>query len=89
MAKNLILANLIQARFWLLSPKFGPQFLWYILPPLDLDFDASYHCMHFQGKLMIQIQEIGEKPHLGSNLGRLGPNSGQQIFFQKPSFVSH
>ena len=32
---------------------------------------ASYHRMQFQGKLMIQTQENGEKPHFGPDLGSL------------------
>ena len=39
--------------------------------------------MQFQGKLMIQTQENGEKPHFGPNLGPLGPTSGCQFFFKK------
>ena len=34
-----------------------------------LDIVASYHFMQFHGKLMIQTQENGEKPHFGPNLG--------------------
>ena len=48
-----------------------------------LDIIASYDCMQFQGKLMIQTQENGEKPHFGPNLGPLGLNSGHQFFFSK------
>ena len=33
-----------------------------------LDIVASYHFMQFHGKLMIQTQENGEKPHFGPNL---------------------
>ena len=39
--------------------------------------------MQFQGKLIIQIQENGKKPHFGPNLGSLGPNSGGQNLFSK------
>ena len=39
--------------------------------------------MQFQGNLMIETQENGEKPHLGPNLGWLGPNSDGQFFFSK------
>ena len=46
-----------------------------------LDIVASYHCIQFQGKLIIQSQEDGEKPHFGYNLGPTGPNSGQILFF--------
>ena len=41
-----------------------------------LDIVASYHCMHFQGKLMMQTLENSEKPHFWPDLGPLGP-----IFF--------
>ena len=41
-----------------------------------LDIIASYDCMQFQGKLMIQTQENGEKPHFG-------PKFGPPIFFFK------
>ena len=37
--------------------------------------------MHVQGKLLIQTQENGKKPHVGSDLGLLGPNSGCKHFF--------
>ena len=30
-----------------------------------LDIVASYHCIQFQGKLMIQTQENGKKPFFG------------------------
>ena len=48
-----------------------------------LDIVASYQRIQFQGKLMIQTQEIGKKPHFGPDLGPLGPNSGRQFFFSK------
>ena len=44
---------------------------------------ASYHWMQFQGKLMIQTQENGEKPHFGSDLGP------REILFSKNVFISH
>ena len=34
-----------------------------------LDIFASYHCMQFQRKLIIQSQENVEKPHFGQDLG--------------------
>ena len=52
-----------------------------------LDIVASYHCMQFQGKLMIQTQENCEEPHFGPDLGLLDPNLGGDIFFQKSGFV--
>ena len=45
-----------------------------------LDIVASYHCMQFQGKPMIQTQLNGEKPNFGPDLGSLGPNSGGLFF---------
>ena len=48
-----------------------------------LDIIASYHCMKFQGKLMIQTQENGKKLDFGPNLGLLDPNSGDQFCFSK------
>ena len=41
---------------------------------------ASYCCMQFQGKVIIQIQENGEKPQFGSNLGTLDPNLAGKNF---------
>ena len=46
-----------------------------------LDIAASYNCMQFEGKLMLQTQENGEKPHFGPDLGLLDPNLGCQNFF--------
>ena len=46
-----------------------------------LDVVASYHCLQFQEKLMIQSQENGEKSHFRPDLGLLGPNSGRNFFF--------
>ena len=39
--------------------------------------------MQFQGKRMIQGQENGKKPHFGSDLGLLAPNSVCQFLFSK------
>ena len=54
-----------------------------------LDILASYNCMQFQEKLMIQTQENGKKTHFGPNLGPLGRNLDRHFFFEKSSFVSH
>ena len=35
--------------------------------------------MQFQGNLMMQTQENGEKTHFGPHLGQLGPKSGREI----------
>ena len=47
-----------------------------------LDTVASYNSMQFHRKLMIQLQENGEKPHFGPDLGLLGSNSGHQTFLK-------
>ena len=44
---------------------------------------ASYHCMQFQGKYMIQTQGNCIKPYFGPDLDQLGPNLGlPRIFFK-------
>ena len=48
-----------------------------------LNIVASYHCMQFQGKRIIQTQENGKKPYLGPDLGPLRKHSGRQFSFQK------
>ena len=48
-----------------------------------LDIVASFRCIQFQGKLMIQTQENGEKLHFSTTLGPLGQNSCHQFFFSK------
>ena len=50
-----------------------------------LDIVASYHRIQFQGKIVIQTQENGKKPHFRPDLDPLGPNSGHQNFFYKTS----
>ena len=47
-----------------------------------LDIVASYNSMQFHRKLMIQLQENGEKPHFGPDLDLLGSNSGHQTFLK-------
>ena len=71
-----------RTRFWLVWPKFEPQnfFCGFYLHQMS-DIAASYHCMQFQRKLMIQNQENDEKLHFGPNLETLVPNSGQFFFF--------
>ena len=49
-----------------------------VFPLIYLGIIASYHCMQFQGKSVIQTQQNGEKPH-----SRSGASSGRQIFFSK------
>ena len=48
-----------------------------------LDIIASYHCTHFQGKLMNQTSENGKKHSFRFDFGPFGPNSGCQISFFK------
>ena len=36
-----------------------------------LNIVANHHCMQFQGKIMIQTQENGRKPHFGPDLSDL------------------
>ena len=47
-----------------------------------LDIVGNCHCMQLQGKHMIQTQTNGEKPHFGSDLGPLNPNSGRRFFLK-------
>ena len=47
-----------------------------------LEIVASYHCMQFQQKLIIQTQENGGKRHFEPDLGPLGlVKFALQIFF--------
>ena len=48
-----------------------------------LDIVTSYHCTQFQGKLMIQTKENGEKPHLGPDFVLLDLNSDRENIFSK------
>ena len=54
-----------------------------------LEIVASYHCMQFEEKPMIQTQENDKKPHFGPNLGQLVPNLDRYFFFFKSGFFSH
>ena len=45
-----------------------------------LDIVASYHCMQFQVKHMIQLNKVAKKTHFGLNLGPLVPDLGHKIF---------
>ena len=62
----------------LLAPHLGPIFFFEVSALLD----AVSSCIpvQYQGKLMIQAKENGEKPNFGPDLDPLVPNSGQQIF---------
>ena len=77
MAKNLI-SGLSLAR---LTQIWATNFFSWVLSLLEVRHVANYHRIQFQGKLMIQTQENGEKPHFGPGLGPLGPNLARQIFF--------
>ena len=48
-----------------------------------LDTVAGYNRTQFQGKIKIQTQENGEKPHFVLDLGPLDPNLGHHFFFFK------
>ena len=43
-----------------------------------LDIVASYHCIQFQGEIMIHTKENGQKPHFRPDLDLLGQNLGSQ-----------
>ena len=45
-----------------------------------LDIVANYDRIQFQGRIMVQTQANGEKPHFGFDLGPLNPNLGRQFF---------
>ena len=45
---------------------------------------ASYQRNQFQGQIMIQTRENGEKPHFRLDLDPLDLNSDRQTFFIKP-----
>ena len=62
-------------------PNFFRRFFLYY----TLEIVASYHCMQFQGKRIIQIQENREKPHFRAVLA----HCAAKISFQKSGFVSH
>ena len=85
MAKNLIARPILAHLAQILAPKTFSEFYLYLM----LKIVASYHCMQFQGKLMIQTQENGKEPHFGPTLAPLGLNLGSQFFLQKSGFVSH
>ena len=82
MAKNLISGLILTHLIQIWAPKkffvgFTSTRSWIV---------ASYNYMQFQGKLMIQTQENGKKPHFCPDLGPLGPI---KFLFQKSGFVSH
>ena len=68
MAKNLI-SHLILAR---LAHIWAPKIFCRFYLKQMLEIVASYHCMQFQQKLMIQTQENGGKLHFEPDLGPLG-----------------
>ena len=78
-AKNLI-SDLMLARLAQICHPPPPQFFHAFYLYLMLDIVASYHCIQFQGKLMIQTQENDKKTHLRPDLGWLDPNLGRQVF---------
>ena len=62
------------------SPK---SFLWVLPKHYMLHIVASYHCMHFQGKLINQSWENGKKPIFGPHFVPVDQNLGP-----KPNFFS-
>ena len=60
-AKKPLISRPIFAR---LTQIWGPKRFSLILPLLNVAY-SSYHCVQFQGKLMIQTQENGENLILG------------------------
>ena len=77
MSKKLILGLILAC--------FGPNtvakifFVFYLY--MMLYIVASYHCMQFQGKLMNQTWENGQKPSFGKDFGLLWPNFGPPKIF--------
>ena len=53
-----------------------------------LNIVASYHCMQFQGKLIIYTQKNGKKPNFGPDLRPLGPYSDCKNFFFPKIWIS-
>ena len=70
--------------FWPIWPNLPlPQFFCGFYLYTMLDIVASYQCMQFQGKCMIQTQENCIKPYFGPDLDQLAPNLGlSRIFFK-------
>ena len=93
MAKRLILGPILARLVQIWAIIFFLFFGWegegvYLYQMLDIV--ASYRCMQFQGKRIIQTQDIREKPHFVHNFGTLRPTLGRQFsFLQKSGFVSH
>ena len=46
-----------------------------------LDIVTSYHFIQFQGKLMNQTSENGQKPSISTNFGPFWPRFGLKFFF--------
>ena len=63
------------------GPNLGtPNFFYAFYIYQILDSNASYHCMQFEGKLMNQTWENGQKPSFGADFGLFGPNLVPQFF---------
>ena len=52
-----------------------------------LDIVASYHCMQFQGKLITQTQENGEKTFFGPDVSTFGQIRAIKFFFFKKNLA--
>ena len=61
------------------GPNLGPQIFFMDFVSM-LDIVASFHSMQFQGKLINQTWENGEKPSFGTDFGPFGPNLDSKIF---------
>ena len=90
MAKRLILGPILARLVQIWALIFFLFFGWggeggYLYQVLDIA--ASYHCMQYQRKRIIQTQDIGEKTHFEHNFGTLRPKSGRDKVFQH--FLSH
>ena len=65
-----------------LTQMWAPKIIFYGLYLYSmLGFNASYHCMQFQGKLINQPWENGRKPSFRPDFGPFWPKFGPQNFF--------
>ena len=79
-------------KFRLFGPSLKPQFFFFfrwIYLYYRLEIVASYHCIQFQRKRMIQTEEKGENPLFGSDLDQWAQIRAAKFFFQKSGSASH
>ena len=69
--------------FGLFDPNLGPKIFLIGLTSSSSNIVASYNCMQFQGKLMNQTWENGNKPSFKTNFGPFGPNLGPKNIFHQ------